>query len=271
MAEQSSQIVNFLPDWDGASYAANAGHHRVFDAAFLATLPFEGHERVLDLCCGSGEFTRTIADLVPDGHVVGLDAQPSMIDEALACAGPNQTFVTGPVQHVRALIAEAGTFDVVMSRSALHWVPEEDHPPLLADCYELLRPGGRLRIECGGGDNVRAMMSVVGDAAAKRGAPTCPWTYFGAGQYLDLVEAAGFSVDTGWVRTVAQHRAFDRAGCIGWITSQCFQAYEAHMPEAMHAGFRAEVLARVDELQRRDGTYDETFVRLDVLARCPSR
>jgi len=86
-----------------------------------------------------------------------------------------------------------------------------------------------------------------------------------------VAEAAGFSVDTGWVRTVAQHRAFDRAGCIGWITSQCFQAYEAHMPEAMHAGFRAEVLARVDELQRRDGTYDETFVRLDVLARCPSR
>src|SRR4249919_3945503 len=48
MAEQSSQIVNFLPEWDGVSYAANAGHHRVFDAAFLATLPFEGHERVLD-------------------------------------------------------------------------------------------------------------------------------------------------------------------------------------------------------------------------------
>jgi trans-aconitate 2-methyltransferase len=271
MAEQSSQNVTFLPEWDGADYAANAGHHRVHDAAFLATIPLEGNERVLDLCCGSGEFTRTIADLVPRGEVVGLDAQPSMLDEARACAGPNQSFVLGPVQHLASLVPDDSSFDVVMSRSALHWVPAADHPPLLAECLRLLKPGGRLRIECGGGDNVRAMMSVVGDAAAKRGAPTCPWTYFGAGEYLDLVEAVGLSVDEGWVRTVAQHRAFDREGSIGWITSQCFQAYEAHMPESMHADFRAEVLARIDELQRPDGSYDETFVRLDVLARRLSR
>jgi trans-aconitate methyltransferase len=113
------------------------------------------------------------------------------------------------------------------------------------------------------------MMSVVGNPAAKRGAPSCPWTYFGAGHYLELVEAAGFSVDAGWVRTVAQRRAFDREGCIGWITSQCLQAYEAHMPDSMHEDFRAEVLTRIDELQRPDGSYDETFVRLDVLAQRP--
>lgn len=269
MAEQSSQIVNFLPEWDGASYAANAGHHRVFDAAFLATLPFEGHERVLDMCCGSGEFTRTIADLVPAGHVVGLDAQPTMLDEARACAGPNQSFVLGPVQHLDTLVPDSATFDLVMSRSALHWVPEEDHPPLLAECFRLLRPGGRLRIECGGGDNVRAMMVLFGDCSAKRGGPQCPWTYFGAGAYLELVEAAGFAVEDGWVRTVAQHRRFDRESSIGWLTSQCFQAYEAHLPESEHAGFRAEVLSRIDELQRPDGSFDETFVRLDVLARRP--
>jgi ubiquinone/menaquinone biosynthesis C-methylase UbiE len=72
MAEQSSQIVNtvdvWLPPWDGAAYAANTGHHRVFDAAFLATLPLQGNERILDLCCGSGDFTRALADLVPAGE-----------------------------------------------------------------------------------------------------------------------------------------------------------------------------------------------------------
>lgn len=269
MSERSSQIVNFLPEWDGASYSANAAHHRVFDAAFLATLPFEGHERVLDLCCGSGEFTRTIADLVPAGDVLGLDAQPSMLDEARSCTGTNQSFVLGPVQHLAELLPEDSQFDVVMSRAALHWVPEDDHPPLLAECFRLLRPGGRLRIECGGGDNVRAMMSLFGDCSVKRGGPSCPWTYFGAGTYLELLEAAGFSVERGWVRTVAQHRRFDREGSIGWLTSQCFQAYEAHLPEAVHAEFRAEVLSRLDELQRPDGSFDETFVRLDVLAQRP--
>jgi trans-aconitate methyltransferase len=263
--------MNSLPAWDGAHYAANAGHHRVYDSAFLATIPFDGTERVLDLCCGSGELTRTIADLVPRGGVLGLDAQPSMLDEARACAGSNQSFVLGPVQDLPTLVSESATFDVVMSRAALHWVPEVDHPPLLAECMRLLKPGGRLRIECGGGDNVRAMMGLFGDCSVKRGGPTCPWTYFGAGRYLELVEEAGFSVEQGWVQTVAQHRKFDRESSIGWLTSQCFQAYEAHLPESTHADFRAEVLSRVDELQRADGSYDETFVRLDVLAHRPTQ
>ncbi len=275
MSEQSSQIVDtavgFLPTWDGAQYAANTGHHRVYDAAFLATLPLEPDERVLDLCCGSGDFTRMIADLVPEGKVVGLDAQPSMIDEAAQCAGPNQRFVLGPVQHLASLVPDDAAFDVVMSRSALHWVPEADHAPLLAECFRVLRPGGRLRLEFGGGDNVRGMLALFDDCSTRLGGPTCPWTYLGAGRYLELVEAAGFSVEHGWVRTVAQHRKFDREGSIGWLMSQCFQAYEAHLPESVHAEFRAEVLSRIDELQRSDGSFDETFVRLDVLAHRPTQ
>ena len=82
--------MTFLPEWDGKGYAANTGHHRVHDAAFLETLRLTRTDRVLDLCCGSGDFTRTIADLVSEGRVLGLDAQPSMIDEARARAGANQ-------------------------------------------------------------------------------------------------------------------------------------------------------------------------------------
>ncbi len=269
MAEQSSQIVNFLPPWDGAQYAANLGHHRVYDAAFLATLPLEPGARVLDLCCGAGDFTRMIADLVPDGEVVGLDAQPSMLEEAQACAAANQRFVLGPVQHLAELLP-GDSFDVVMSRSALHWVPEEEHGPMLRDCYDLLRPGGRLRLEMGGGDNVRAMRALLDDCSSRLGGPTTPWTFLGAGYYLELVEAAGFSVADGWVRTVAQHRAFDRESVIGWLESQCFQAYEATMPPGAHAPFRDEVLVRLDEMGRPDGTFDQTFVRLDVLAQRPT-
>ncbi|RPI06594.1 MAG: methyltransferase domain-containing protein, partial [Actinobacteria bacterium] len=188
MAEQSSQIVNkadvWLPPWDGVAYAANTGHHRVFDAAFLATLPLQGDERLLDLCCGSGDFTRAIADLVPDGEVLGVDAQPSMVGLARACAAPNQTFVLGAVQHLGALLPDGAGFDVVMSRAALHWVPEADHAPLLAECFRQLRPGGRLRLEFGGGDNVRAMLALFDDCSARLGGPRCPWTYLGAGYYL---------------------------------------------------------------------------------------
>ena len=153
--------------------------------AFLETLPLTSTDRVLDLCCGSGDFTRTIADLVSEGHVVGLDAQPSMIGEARIRAGANQSFVTGPVQHLATLVPDDAALDVVMSRSALHWVPEVDHPGLLAQCFRVLRPGGVLRLEMGGGDNVRAMRALLDSISGRLGGPTTPWTFLGAGYYLE--------------------------------------------------------------------------------------
>src|SRR3954465_4937518 len=113
--------TTWLPEWDGAAYAANTGHHRRYDEAFLATLPLAPTDRVLDLGCGAGDFTVTVAALVPEGHVVGLDAQPSMLAEAAARAGWNQSFVQGPVQALDGLLPDDHGFDVVFSRSVLHW------------------------------------------------------------------------------------------------------------------------------------------------------
>ena len=48
--------------------------------------------------------------------------------------------------------------------------------------------------------------------------------------------------------------------------SQALNAYEAALPESTHAAFRAAADDQIDELQRPDGTYDLTFVRLDLLA-----
>jgi hypothetical protein len=56
---------------------------------------------------------------------------------------------------------------------------------------------------------------------------------------------------------------------VGWLQSQTLNAYEARMPASSHAAFRAAALARVEELRRPDGSYDQTFVRLDVLVLRP--
>jgi trans-aconitate methyltransferase len=77
---------------------------------------------------------------------------------------------------------------------------------------------------------------------------------------------AGYTVDGGWVRTVAQRRSFTRDELSGWMHSQALNAYEAALPEQAHAAFRAAADDRIDELRRSDGTYDLTFVRLDLLA-----
>ena len=51
--------------------------------------------------------------------------------------------------------------------------------------------------------------------------------------------------------------------------SQALAAYTETMPAEHHAEFLAAVEERIDELRRADGTFDQTFVRLDLLARRP--
>ena len=252
-------MTTTLPAWDAAAYDANRAHHRAYDAAFVASLPVTPADHLLDIGCGSGELTATVAGLVPDGHVVGLDGSASMIDAASARAAVNQSFVLGPAQRLGALLA-GQQFDGIYSRAALHWVSRPEWPGVLAGAYELLGPGGWLRIECGGGDNVTAMQALLDDVSSAHGGPVAPWNFLAAGAALELVEAAGFSTGAeGWVRTVAQRRPFDRDGLLGWLRSQCYQAYGGGEP------LQRGVEARLDEVRRADGSYDMTFVRLDLL------
>jgi ubiquinone/menaquinone biosynthesis C-methylase UbiE len=258
----------WLPAWD-ASYAQNTGHHRKYDAFFLQTTPLAPDSRVLDIGCGSGDFTRVIADLVPRGSVLGLDPQRALLAEARARAAPNQSFIEGPAQHLGRLLPDGERFDGVLSRAALQWVPMPDHAPILVEARRLLRPGGWFRLEMGGAGNIPAMVALLNEVSPAHGGPRAPWSFPDAGRYLELLEDARFVIEPargGYVRTVAQRRAFDRDSLLGWLRSQCYQAFEATMPVDRHAAFRAEVERRLDEVRRHDGTFDQTYVRLDALA-----
>ena len=262
----------WLPAWD-ASYAANTAHHRVHDAEVLATTPISPGDRVLDLGCGAGDFTRTLADLTPAGEVVGLDPQPALLAEARRRAGPNQRFVQGPVQWLDRLFPDDAQFDGVMSRAAMQWVPWADHPAYLAESRRLLKPGGWFRLEMGGAGNITELAAKLEAISLAHGGPRAPWTFPDAGAYLELVERAGLLVDPergDYVRTLGQRRRFDRESLLGWLRSQCYQGFEVDIPADERAAFRAEVERRLDELRRHDGTFDQTYVRLDVLAHAPA-
>jgi trans-aconitate methyltransferase len=258
-----------LAAWAGADYAANTAHHRTYDAWFLEAVPLLPTDRLLDVGCGSGDFTADLAALVPEGHVLGIDAQPSMIAEARKRARPNQSFAEVTAQRL-AEVAEPASFDGVVSRAVLHWVPATEHAGVWRSIARALRPGGWVRVDAGGAGNIPRVRPLLDEVAAEFGGPAAPWSFEDAGATMERVEAAGLVVpEWGWVRTVAQHRRFDREALVGWLQSQTLNAYEARMPASSHAAFRAAALARVDELRRADGSYDQTFVRLDVLAARP--
>jgi len=259
----------WLPPWDGARYAANTGHHRAYDQLYLDTLPVRPTDRVLDLGCGSGDFTAIVAALVPDGEVVGLDPQPSLLAESRGRALGNQRFVEGSVQQLDALFPDDEAFDVVMTRAVLQWVPLADHAGVLASARRLLRPGGWYRAEFGGAGNIPVILRLLDDVAASLGGPQCPWTFADVGPYLELVERAGLDLDGGFLRLTPQRRHFDRESLMGWFHSQAVQAYTTTMDPDAAAAFVRGVEDRFDEMARWDGTFDQTFVRMDLLARRP--
>jgi ubiquinone/menaquinone biosynthesis C-methylase UbiE len=109
--------------------------------AFLDAIQFPTDARVLEVGCGTGVLTRTIARWPNVGEVVGIDPAPSLLGRARALGAeiPNITFEEA---DGRALPFEPESFDVVVFDSTLSHVPEPERA--LAEAHRVLRPGGWL-------------------------------------------------------------------------------------------------------------------------------
>jgi trans-aconitate 2-methyltransferase len=73
---------------------------------------------VVDLGCGPGDLTATLADRWPQARVTGLDSSPEMIERALALAG-GVDFGVGDVRDWRP----GPDTDVLVTNATLQWVP----------------------------------------------------------------------------------------------------------------------------------------------------
>lgn len=103
---------------------------------FLADAP----EEVLEVGCGTGYFTRRVADALPASRVTGLDLDEGRLAFARAHAGaPNVRFEQG---DLAALPYSDGQFDLVFCRFVL--VHLTDPTQALREMARVARPGGRV-------------------------------------------------------------------------------------------------------------------------------
>jgi trans-aconitate 2-methyltransferase len=252
--------------WSGGLYAANTAHHRAFDAAILKDLPLEPDAAVLDLGCGVGDFTARLAAWLPAGRVLGVDAAPDQIATARdRHDAPNLRFAHAAAQDLSE-VARPGEFDAVVSIAVLHWIPAADHPAVLAGVRRVLRDGGLFRAEFGGAGQVAATRVILDEESAALGGPASPWYFPTPEPYADAVAAAGLSVRR--IGLVRQRRAIpDAAALTGWLRSQVLLAYLPELPADAREEFRRRAETRaIAELRRADGSYDQDYVRLDLLA-----
>jgi SAM-dependent methyltransferase len=158
--------------------------------------------------------------------------------------------------------------DVVLSVACLHWVPGADQPGVLASVRRALRPGGTFRADLGGAGQIAATRAILDEESARLGGPTGPWYFPSAEEYADLLTGAGLVPER--VRLLRQRRAVPDV--VGWLRSQVLMAYLPGLPDdAARAEFTAAAERRaLAELRRADGTYDQDYVRVDVLAHVPA-
>lgn len=122
----------------GLAGPGTAEEHRIA----LSMLALEPGDRVLDVACGPGNFTRDFGRAAGDGLVVGLDASASMLEVAVrdTDAG-NVAYLRG---DAHALPFRDASFDAVCCFAALYLI---ERPLLaLAEIVRVLAPGGRMAL-----------------------------------------------------------------------------------------------------------------------------
>jgi len=124
-------------------FGPGMGEEKRIARLLLALSPGDG---VLDVGCGTGNFTRDFAKSVgPDGLVVGLDVSQTMLARAVrdtaAVAQDQVAYVRGDAEDVPFLDA---SFDAVCCFAALNLFAD---PYAALDSFtRVLTPGGRLAI-----------------------------------------------------------------------------------------------------------------------------
>ena len=254
-------------EFDGKKYERASAHQREWGARLIQELALHGDEHVLDLGSGDGALTARIAELVPRGEVVGIDASQGMIDAALPKARPNLQFLRMDINDLDF----AERFDVIVSNATLHWV--KDHRRLLTNVRRALRPGGRLRFNFAGDGNCSYFFAVVREAMSlERFAPhfaafEWPWYMPPVDEYQELVAGSGLRDARVWDENADRHFP-DEETMIRWIDQPSLVPFLAHVPGEDKQAFRAFVVRRmIEETRQPDGRCFETFRRINVSAR----
>jgi SAM-dependent methyltransferase len=122
----------------GVTGPGTAEEHRMA----LEMLSISSGERVLDVACGPGNFTRDFARAAGDGLVVGIDASAPMLEVAdRDTEGDNVAYVRG---DACALPFRDGSFDAICCFAALYLI--EEPMRALGEIARVLAPGGRVAL-----------------------------------------------------------------------------------------------------------------------------
>lgn len=246
-------------DWDALTYDRVSDPQVAMAMPVLDRLSLTGDETVLDAGCGSGRVTQLLLDRLPRGHVVAVDAAPSMVEEASAALGDRATVFQSDLQELTV----PEPVDAAFSNAVFHWVP--DHDLLFQRLFAALKPGGQLVAQCGGQGNIDRLRKLAAQVAAEEPFATAlagwtdPWNYASPEATRERLESAGFEHIETWLEPwhvdPPEPREYLRTVCLGH--------HLVALPESLRDPFLDDVVRRYGQPPTLE------YVRLNMKTRRP--
>jgi trans-aconitate 2-methyltransferase len=237
--------------WDPAQYARYTDQRSRPFLDLVAQIGATSPARVVDLGCGSGQLTVSLAARWPGAELRGLDSSTDMIGQAPSASGVD--FEVGAAEDFDA----TGT-DVLVSNALLQWVPE--HQQLLRRWAEQLNPDGWLAFQVPANFDApshRLMREVAKsprwrdrlDGVLRHARPVAEPI-----DYLELLTDPGMSVDV-W-QTEYQHILQGEDPVLEWVRGTGLRPVLAALSTAEAEEFSAEYAASLRQAYpaRRYGT-----------------
>jgi len=145
--QTTGTTIHWASHYDIVSGLLGLGSNGANSRMVIELAKVEPGARVLDVGCGTGSLTLTAQSYAgPSGKVYGIDAAPEMIEAAKKKASRSGSEVVFDVGLIEKLAFPDATFDVVISRLAMHHLPDDLKRRGLTEILRVLKPGGNLLI-----------------------------------------------------------------------------------------------------------------------------
>ena len=162
-------------------------------------------------------------------------------------------------------------FDLVFSNATLHWI--KDHKKLLSNVFKALKDKGIARFQFAGDGNCSNLIRILKETTSAKEYAACfsefewPWYMPTVNEYQALLEEVPFAEKKVWSENADKH--FESAeAMIKWIDQPSLVPFLGCIAQKDRQRFRDAVVERmIKETLQSDGTFFETFRRINVLAR----
>jgi trans-aconitate 2-methyltransferase len=250
--------------WNPDVYLTYADHRGRPFYDLLSRVSAREPRRIVDLGCGPGNLTATLAARWSDAVVEAWDSSPEMV------AAARERGLDARVGDVRDWSPALDT-DILVSNATLHWIPE--HAQLLVRWADQLEAGSWIAFQVPGNFDApshQAVRDLVSSPRWSEALRDYPFEKSEVTQppegYAELMTDAGCSVDA-WETTYV-HELTGENPVLEWIHGTALRPVRASLSDEQWARFRAELIPMLDAAYpvRADGITFFPFRRIFVVA-----